>query len=180
MSCAGGGLSAWYRFDPWWFWVHGRFSHEFPVKQNHPRHSKSWTWTIPTPRVATLESLFLFNLRNYMKLHYRSESPKSIPKSLHVHLFWKACYGFFTEILLKVLEQISSFVRNQNAFLLIHGWTVTPLLLELLPFLSTTPTPATATAVSDVLGGVKAGPLAIALRSCCALGLVQFHAGHWA
>jgi len=66
---------------------------------------------------------------------------------------------------------------NQNAFLLIHGWTVTPLLLELLPFLSTTPTPATATAVSDVLGGVKAGPLAIALRSCCALGLVQFHAG---
>ena len=128
--------------------------------------------------IQHLNPYLLFNLRNDMIL-YRSRKP---PQSFCVvHLFLK---GFFPQKFCskswEQMEKIFSFDRNQNAFLLIHGWTVTPLLLELLPFLSTRPTPATATAVSDVLGGVKAGPLAIALRSCCALGLVQFHAGHWA
>ncbi|CAK9049662.1 unnamed protein product, partial [Durusdinium trenchii] len=64
---------------------------------------------------------------------------------------------------------------NQNAFLLIHGWTVGPLLLEFTGRLLETC--RTAKTVSQVASETEAheGPLAITLRSCSALGFLKFN-----
>ncbi|OLP79840.1 hypothetical protein AK812_SmicGene39822 [Symbiodinium microadriaticum] len=63
---------------------------------------------------------------------------------------------------------------NTNAFLLVHGWTAGPLLLEsadkLLPACQSSKTVAELAAET----GAKEGPLAIVLRCCSALGYLDF------
>lgn len=67
---------------------------------------------------------------------------------------------------------------NQNAFLLIHGWTVTPLLLESLPLLSQLSSDARCTAAQLAeKSGANAGPLQVALRSWSALGVLKLEPG---
>lgn len=67
---------------------------------------------------------------------------------------------------------------NQNAFLLIHGWTVTPLLLESLPLLSQLSSDARCTAAQLAeKSGANAGPLQVALRSWGALGVLKLEPG---
>ncbi|CAJ1364634.1 unnamed protein product [Effrenium voratum] len=65
---------------------------------------------------------------------------------------------------------------NQNAFLLIHGWTVGPLLLEFLPLLDACRSPKTLPQLAKETNACE-GPLAVTLRSCSVLGFVRFHAG---
>ena len=69
-------------------------------------------------------------------------------------------------------------MRNQNAFLLIHGWTVGPLLLEFLPLLDACRSPKTLPQLAKETNACE-GPLAVTLRSCSVLGFVRFYAGAW-
>lgn len=64
---------------------------------------------------------------------------------------------------------------SSNAFLLIHGWTAGPLLLEFAAKLHAplTGSPKSAAELAAEVGA-KEGPLAITLRSCSALGYLEF------
>jgi hypothetical protein len=62
---------------------------------------------------------------------------------------------------------------------LIHGWTVTPLLLETLPLLSQLSSDARCTAAQLAEGsGARTGPLQVALRSWGALGVLKLEPGN--
>ncbi|CAE8682966.1 unnamed protein product [Polarella glacialis] len=64
---------------------------------------------------------------------------------------------------------------NQNAFLLIHGWTAGPLLLEFAAKLAAPLCRGSLTAAQVAAEtGAKEGPLAIVLRTCSALGYLDF------
>jgi len=64
---------------------------------------------------------------------------------------------------------------SSNAFMLIHGWTCGPLLLEFVAnFLQPlTRTPQTAARLAEDTGAAE-GPVAITLRTCCVLGYLEF------
>eukprot|EP00435_Cladocopium_sp_Y103_P034918 s2255_g9.t1 len=63
---------------------------------------------------------------------------------------------------------------NQSAFSLIHGWTVTPLLLETLPLLPQLGSDAGCTAARLAeRSGARMGPLQVALRSWGVLGVLK-------